>query len=146
MRVRGCTPSPFCSIYHHEQSCGIRSSWEGRYASPVSLLPLKVLTNEKRCRLKVMSIDRSRFNLFMPRVLSKSFFFKYFFGGFFLFCRSYYIQHCFICRLSDSAVPTDAGIEPRTVATGALAVRRSKLKSVQASSCEMPKSAQPKSS
>jgi hypothetical protein len=38
---------------------------------------------------------------------------------------SYYIQHCFICRPSDSMVPTDAGIEPRTVATGALAVRRS---------------------
>jgi hypothetical protein len=38
---------------------------------------------------------------------------------------SYYIQHCFICRPSDSIVPTDAGIEPRTVATGALAVRRS---------------------
>ncbi len=33
---------------------------------------------------------------------------------------SYYIQHCFICRPSDSIVPTDAGIEPRTVATGAL--------------------------
>ncbi len=37
----------------------------------------------------------------------------------------YYIQHCFICRPSDSTVPTDAGIEPRTVATGPLAVRRS---------------------
>ncbi len=52
------------------------------------------------------------------------FFFKYFFGGFFSFC-SYNIQHCFICRPSDSTVPTDAGIEPRTVATCALAVRRS---------------------
>ncbi len=31
---------------------------------------------------------------------------------------SYYIQHCFICRPSDSTVSTDAGIEPRTVATG----------------------------
>ncbi len=39
----------------------------------------------------------------------------------------YYIQHCFICRPAVSTVPTDAGIEPRTVATGALAVRRSKL-------------------
>ncbi len=38
---------------------------------------------------------------------------------------SYYIQHCFICRPSNFTVPTDAGIEPRTVATGALAVRRS---------------------
>jgi hypothetical protein len=43
---------------------------------------------------------------------------KYFFlgGDFFFFC-SYNIQHCFICRPSDSTVPTDAGIEPRTVAT-----------------------------
>ncbi len=41
---------------------------------------------------------------------------------------SYYIQHCFICRPSDSTVPTDAGIEPRTVATGALAVRHSNHK------------------
>jgi hypothetical protein len=45
-------------------------------------------------------------------------------GGFFLFL-SYYIQHCFICRPSDFSVPTDAGIEPRTVATDALTVRRS---------------------
>ncbi len=37
----------------------------------------------------------------------------------------YYIQNCFICRPSDPTVPPDAGIEPRTVATGALAVRRS---------------------
>ncbi len=27
---------------------------------------------------------------------------------------SYRIQHCFICCPSDSTVPTDAGIEPRT--------------------------------
>jgi hypothetical protein len=36
---------------------------------------------------------------------------------------SYYIQHSFICRPSDSTVATDAWIEPRTVATSALAVR-----------------------
>jgi hypothetical protein len=57
------------------------------------------------------------------------FFFFFFFlkyGRIFYFIfSSYYIQHCFICRPSDSTVPTDAGIEPRTVATGALAVRRS---------------------
>jgi hypothetical protein len=35
--------------------------------------------------------------------------FKYF-GRFFNFF-SYCIQHCFICRPSDSAVPTNAGIE-----------------------------------
>jgi hypothetical protein len=48
-------------------------------------------------------------------------------GGVFLFL-SYNIQHCFICRPSDSTVLTDAGIEPRTVATAALAVRRSNHK------------------
>jgi hypothetical protein len=37
----------------------------------------------------------------------------------------YNIQHCFICRPSDSTVSKDAGIEPSTVATAALAVRRS---------------------
>jgi hypothetical protein len=38
---------------------------------------------------------------------------------------SYVIQQCFICRLSDSTVSEDAGIEPRTVATLAMAVRHS---------------------
>jgi hypothetical protein len=42
-------------------------------------------------------------------------FLKYFLGDFLFFFVLY----------SDSTVPTDAGIEPRTVATGALAVRRS---------------------
>jgi hypothetical protein len=37
----------------------------------------------------------------------------------------YFVQHCFICRPSDSTVSEDAGIEPRTVATSAMAVRRS---------------------
>jgi hypothetical protein len=53
------------------------------------------------------------------------FYIKHFFflgGGIFF---TYYIQHCVICRPSDSTVLTDAGIEPRTVATGALAVRHS---------------------
>ncbi len=42
--------------------------------------------------------------------------------GIFMCC----IQHCFIYRPSDSTVSEDAGIEPRTVAASALAVRRSK--------------------
>jgi hypothetical protein len=42
---------------------------------------------------------------------------------FLLFIIYFYIQHCFICRPSDSNVSEDAGIEPRTVATTALAVR-----------------------
>ncbi len=41
--------------------------------------------------------------------------------GFFMYC----IQHSFICRPSDSTVSEDAGVEPRTLATTALAVRRS---------------------
>jgi hypothetical protein len=32
----------------------------------------------------------------------------------------YFIQKCFICRLRDSTVSEDAGIEPRSVATLAL--------------------------
>ncbi len=37
----------------------------------------------------------------------------------------YVIQHCFICRTSDSTVSEDAGIEPRTVTTLALTALRS---------------------
>jgi hypothetical protein len=45
-----------------------------------------------------------------------------------LLCLDFYahfLRHCFICRLSDSTVSEDVGIEHRTVATSALAVRRS---------------------
>ncbi len=45
------------------------------------------------------------------------------FFGFFLFM--YDFRHCFICRPSDTTVSEDAGIEPRTVVTTVLAVRRS---------------------
>ncbi len=37
----------------------------------------------------------------------------------------YVSKHCFICRPSDSTVYEDVGIEPKTVAASALAVRRS---------------------
>ncbi len=46
-------------------------------------------------------------------------------GGFFWIFK-YFIQLCFICRPSDTTVPVNAGIEPRTVATPALTARRSK--------------------
>ncbi len=36
----------------------------------------------------------------------------------------YVIQHCFICRPSESTVSEDAGIKPRSVATLALTARR----------------------
>ncbi len=46
------------------------------------------------------------------------------FSSFFM----YFIQHCFICRPSDSTVSEDAGIDqPRTVATLALTARRCNL-------------------
>jgi hypothetical protein len=35
----------------------------------------------------------------------------------------YFIQHCFMCRPSDSTVSEYAGIEPRTVAALEIAVR-----------------------
>jgi hypothetical protein len=33
----------FTIIYHHIQSCGVRSSWEGSYTTYISTLPLYVL-------------------------------------------------------------------------------------------------------
>jgi hypothetical protein len=38
----------------------------------------------------------------------------------------YFIQYCFICHPLEFTVSEDAGIEPRTVVTLALAVRRAK--------------------
>jgi hypothetical protein len=49
---------------------------------------------------------------------------NFFIRGFFRFVH-FFIQHCFICRPSESTVSEDAEIEPRTVATTALAVRHS---------------------
>jgi hypothetical protein len=46
------------------------------------------------------------------------------FLGFFNYFSIYDILHCFIFRPSDSIVSEDVGIEPRTVATTVLAVRR----------------------
>jgi hypothetical protein len=45
---------------------------------------------------------------------------------YFLDALHYIIQNCFICRPSDSTESEDARIEPRTVATSALALKRSK--------------------
>jgi hypothetical protein len=45
------------------------------------------------------------------------------FLDFFLF--NYVVQHCFICRPSDSSVSEDARIKSKTVATLALTARRS---------------------
>ena len=39
----GFTPTLFHYNNHHVQSCGVRSSWEGRHTHPISTLPLYVL-------------------------------------------------------------------------------------------------------
>jgi hypothetical protein len=51
-------------------------------------------------------------NTFQSRDIKQGDFFDFF---------MYSIQHCFICRPSDSNVSEDGMIEPRTVATSALA-------------------------
>ncbi len=38
VRVGGCTPTPLHYIYHQVQSCGVCSSWEGRYTHPYFLI------------------------------------------------------------------------------------------------------------
>jgi hypothetical protein len=43
VRVGGCTLTPFHSIFHHVQSCSVRSSWEGRSTLCISSLSLYVL-------------------------------------------------------------------------------------------------------
>jgi hypothetical protein len=93
--------------------------------------PLKRYYNRKTLKRSKISIGNVGKTQICPSQMSNLFpitlivfFLKYFLGGFFSFCL-YNIQHCFICSPSDSTVPTDAGIEPRTVATCALAVRRS---------------------
>ncbi len=51
----GYTPSPFPFSYHHEQSCGVRSSWEGRYTPSISPLPLYVL-----CGCAITEVKKTR--------------------------------------------------------------------------------------
>jgi hypothetical protein len=41
--IEVCTPTPFYYIYHHVKSCGVRSSWEGRFTYSISTIPLYVL-------------------------------------------------------------------------------------------------------
>jgi hypothetical protein len=56
---KGCTlhaPSPFHSIYHHKQSCGVPSSWEGRYTPPISPLPLYVDSGGDSMLLKGVNV------------------------------------------------------------------------------------------
>jgi hypothetical protein len=105
----------------------------GRYENPIPprcLAPIDFLKIPAQMHAYYDIKEQSwRTILFISKALlhagfSDEYLFFYSFGGIFNFF-SYNIQHCFICRPSDFTVPTDAGIEPRTVATVALAVRRS---------------------
>jgi hypothetical protein len=48
----------------------------------------------------------------------------------------YHIQHCFMCRPSDSTVSEDAGIKPGNVAILAVAVYRRSNHSARSEPCE----------
>jgi hypothetical protein len=67
-----------------------------------------------RCEVKYVDLASLAWNFFVIR------------GIFVLF----FDQHCLICLPLDSNVSADAGIEPRTVATLALAVRRFNLSDI----------------
>jgi hypothetical protein len=45
----GCSPNPFHYIYYHVQSCSgsVRSSWEGRYTTPIHLFPYVLCRSEQ---------------------------------------------------------------------------------------------------
>ncbi len=96
--------SPFCTFVEHK-SLFVRIYWRRN----TEIRALHII-----CTLVVKSKDIS----IVIMIIYKQ-------GEFFSFFCMYFIQHCFICRPSDSTVPEDPGIEPRTVATFALAVKRS---------------------
>jgi hypothetical protein len=81
---------------------------------------LRIRTQEANC----LRIQRIRIRAHNTANLHEE---KNTYRGIFLvfFLLMYVIQHCFICRPSDSTVSEDAGIEPRTVTTLALTARRS---------------------
>ncbi len=43
----GCTSTPFHYIYHHVQSCGVRSSWDVGWPNRIVINALNVVANEK---------------------------------------------------------------------------------------------------
>ncbi len=100
----------------------LSARFSGLRAKPANKLDIKTSLS--------LSLSSYQFPILENFIYSKQnmkLFFRWDFGRFFflsVYCT--YIQHCFICRPSDSSVSEDAGIAPRTVATSALAaVRRS---------------------
>jgi hypothetical protein len=71
--------------------------------------------------IELSALSPSHYSAVTPMLVAMQNIFK---GGFYCFLM-YCIQHCFICRPSDSTASEDAAIEPRIVATTALTVIRS---------------------
>ncbi len=95
----------------------------GRWTADQSIISISVYPGTLLQAFKRKNVARSfpqifgqiwkRYTLKFSYSLFLFLYFFYFLGGFFfLFFSSYYIQHCFIWRPSDSTVPMDAGIEP----------------------------------
>ncbi len=119
-----CRPGDFCAV-------GCYISQKGNQI--IGLIPWK--TEEEagpqliicKRKNKAFSVVFAFFKMYNKDSQSFHVFFCPFFRGIFFMISKYFIQHCFICRPSDFTLPEDAGSEPRTVSTLALAVRRSNL-------------------
>ncbi len=82
-------------------------------ASSMKFSPLPFFYNHLACQDSIPSLDKGE-----PVLLKKFFAYKILIHWYLYSSRlMYFIQHCFICRPSDSTVSEDAVIEPGTVAT-----------------------------
>ncbi len=61
VRLGGARPPPFTlqCIYHHVQSCGVRSNWEGRCTPPISTVPRYALCEFNQFCYYHLSKDRT---------------------------------------------------------------------------------------
>ncbi len=93
------------------------SSWD--YIRCYSILECPEWPEHSMCRIYIYLLTYVNIDTYIHTYIHIDI---YFFSGWFYKIFKYLTQHCFICRPSDSTVPEDAGIEPRTVATLALAL------------------------
>jgi hypothetical protein len=108
-------------------------SYSATLADKQPVSPMTTVTDIKKCRSFDFRIQGygsgsgfgslpKRFPTVKLNVFCRSFKGGNFWGFFLFMC---VIQHCLICRPSDSIASEDVGIESRTVATLALTARRS---------------------
>ncbi len=80
--VWGVHPRPLSRIYHHVQSCSVRSSWEGRrYTPPISTLLLYELCGESKQPSSGLIIERLIHEFLLKKLWS-----VYFFPKFWIIC------------------------------------------------------------